>query len=336
VKGLLASNWKALGFLIAYVLFVFIFAGLYSLLCPDGFFAPYAHYERSWKDDTRRVESTLAEAFNTWSSARGAEARNTALSCISEAEKITSCTNDLGEMPVIGADDFEVTNLKVVEGSTFSFDLYYRRQLPLPSDPSMLPPNMSPGDVVMEDALVSITAILEADRDTPRRFSLRLQDYLPYEYLPIRATVDNTLLHKWGNQERYLPLSKTQKAEVRNYLDEYIGISYNIGSSYFRMLYMSAVIITTLGLGDIVPLSGLARALVGTEAMLGIILIGAFINSVTSKPRVAQDVCKLTADATGYKSATVASSPPAPPLPAPPPPPPGTAAPPPPPPPQSK
>src|SRR6516162_5098401 len=99
---------------------------------------------------------------------------------------------------------------------------------------------------------------------------------------------------------------------------------------------MGAVIITTLGVGDIVPLSGRAGALVGAEAVLGIILIGAFINSVTSKPRVGQDVCKLTAHATGYQSATVASPPPAPPLPAPPPPPPGTAAPPPPPPPQSK
>jgi hypothetical protein len=46
-----------------------------------------------------------------------------------------------------------------------------------------------------------------------------------------------------------------------------------------RMLYLSAATITTLGYGDVVPLTTRARLLVGMEALLGIALIGFFLNA---------------------------------------------------------
>jgi hypothetical protein len=45
-----------------------------------------------------------------------------------------------------------------------------------------------------------------------------------------------------------------------------------------RMLYLSAVTITTLGFGDITPVSEEARFLVAAEAVLGIVVIGAFLS----------------------------------------------------------
>src|SRR5262245_33485638 len=42
--------------------------------------------------------------------------------------------------------------------------------------------------------------------------------------------------------------------------------------TFARMLYLSAVTITTVGYGDIVPLTDIARAAAGTEAITGIIL----------------------------------------------------------------
>lgn len=50
---------------------------------------------------------------------------------------------------------------------------------------------------------------------------------------------------------------------------------------FWRMFYFSAVTITTLGYGDIVPISDHARMLVATESILGIILIGLFFNALT-------------------------------------------------------
>ena len=50
------------------------------------------------------------------------------------------------------------------------------------------------------------------------------------------------------------------------------------------MLYLSMVTITTLGYGDIVPLTNTARILIGVESTLGIIIMGWFVNSkVNSK-----------------------------------------------------
>ena len=46
--------------------------------------------------------------------------------------------------------------------------------------------------------------------------------------------------------------------------------------TFWRMLYFSAVTITTLGYGDIIPVTHTARILVGFESVLGIVVIGFF------------------------------------------------------------
>jgi Ion channel len=50
-----------------------------------------------------------------------------------------------------------------------------------------------------------------------------------------------------------------------------------------RMCYFSAITITTLGFGDITPVSSLSRALVAIEAVCGVVLIGLFLNAVAQK-----------------------------------------------------
>jgi Ion channel len=52
-----------------------------------------------------------------------------------------------------------------------------------------------------------------------------------------------------------------------------------------RYLYTSAVIITTLGFGDIVPTSDAARIAIMCEAVLGISIAGLFINAAFSQSR---------------------------------------------------
>jgi hypothetical protein len=52
---------------------------------------------------------------------------------------------------------------------------------------------------------------------------------------------------------------------------------------YLRMTYFSATTITTLGFGDITPVTSAARAFVGVEAVAGVVLIGLFLNSVAYK-----------------------------------------------------
>ena len=46
------------------------------------------------------------------------------------------------------------------------------------------------------------------------------------------------------------------------------------------MLYFSVVTQTTLGYGEIAPITSTARALVAAQSIFGIILVGMFLNSV--------------------------------------------------------
>jgi hypothetical protein len=53
----------------------------------------------------------------------------------------------------------------------------------------------------------------------------------------------------------------------------------SVSGHFGRWLYLSAVTITTLGYGDISPLTTRARLLISSEAVLGIIVIGFFISA---------------------------------------------------------
>lgn len=54
---------------------------------------------------------------------------------------------------------------------------------------------------------------------------------------------------------------------------------------FWRLLYLSAITITTVGYGDILPISTRARLSVATEAVIGVVMIGLFLNSLAEKAR---------------------------------------------------
>jgi hypothetical protein len=66
----------------------------------------------------------------------------------------------------------------------------------------------------------------------------------------------------------------------RKHMDAVGGLPSGFWETLPRMLYLSIVTITTLGFGDIVPLTARARAAVGTEVVIGVILVGLFLNSL--------------------------------------------------------
>ena len=57
-------------------------------------------------------------------------------------------------------------------------------------------------------------------------------------------------------------------------------------NSYLRMLYFSAVTSTTLGYGDIVPIGDIVRMLIIAQTIIGVVIIGFFINSVGRRRRI--------------------------------------------------
>ena len=92
-------------------------------------------------------------------------------------------------------------------------------------------------------------------------------------------------------------------------LNAFEGIAYDIPGNWLRMLYFSVVTITTLGYGDIVPVTTKARILIGSESLIGIVLLGFFINAAWSRTRsrstdatAEQDIDQSVADGRDARS----------------------------------
>jgi Ion channel len=58
-----------------------------------------------------------------------------------------------------------------------------------------------------------------------------------------------------------------------------------VSGSWWRMIYLSAVTVTTLGFGDITPVSETARLYVALEAVLGVVFVGVFLSRLAIRVR---------------------------------------------------
>ncbi|HKQ04860.1 MAG TPA: potassium channel family protein [Blastocatellia bacterium] len=87
----------------------------------------------------------------------------------------------------------------------------------------------------------------------------------------------------FGPVLRVMPITKRLSDDIIKLARGIQGNPSNLSGYFQRMLYLSAVTITTLGYGDIAPLTTRARLLVLSEAVVGIIVIGLFINAGSQK-----------------------------------------------------
>jgi len=81
-------------------------------------------------------------------------------------------------------------------------------------------------------------------------------------------------------------LVPTPTAErVSTYVAARRGHPAPTAGEFGRFLYFSVVTITTLGYGDIVPLTDRARLVVGIESIFGVVVAGLFINATSRRRR---------------------------------------------------
>lgn len=80
----------------------------------------------------------------------------------------------------------------------------------------------------------------------------------------------------------FLPIAAPLQDRLGAYARGIDGFPASSSGTFGRMLYLSAVTVTTLGYGDILPISMTARALVACEAVGGIVLIGLYLASLSS------------------------------------------------------
>ncbi|MEK6288900.1 MAG: potassium channel family protein [Acidobacteriota bacterium] len=81
----------------------------------------------------------------------------------------------------------------------------------------------------------------------------------------------------------YLRISPSLHRHILSLAKGIKGDPSELSGHWPRMVYLSAVTITTLGYGDIAPLTNTARGLITAEAVAGIIVVGLFLNAVAGE-----------------------------------------------------
>jgi hypothetical protein len=83
-----------------------------------------------------------------------------------------------------------------------------------------------------------------------------------------------------ANGAGMLTLNLNARNAIIRFRNAFAGDPYYASGRWMRMLYLAIQTQTTLGSGDIVPVTTRARLLVGSEALTGLILMGLFLNAL--------------------------------------------------------
>jgi hypothetical protein len=107
---------------------------------------------------------------------------------------------------------------------------------------------------------------------------------VPHDVNPVYARAES-LAHSTFGDHAYVKYSNV--LGIWRYIAASRGQTGYSDASIGRAMYLSAVTITTLGYGDIVPMTDAGRLLVATEAVLGVVLAGLFLNALARQTTLA-------------------------------------------------
>jgi hypothetical protein len=283
----------------------YIWAGLYLLAIPGfgwayskmerAFYAPNMRLEQSYSEDAKKVADAICSLYN--------DHRREALR-VSDIERALEQEPD-PKSPMMELEIPEHDPAKIaIANSTFR----------------CYPPVTVSGD---EHTISVAAQFLHADANTPALYQVLTgtEGGVPYFYflrLSVNLTRDASaadveLYHdEWDFPSHFDPEDKSvhkvtrfgmsyvertitklrfgnrpETAPILSAMSHFIngdsGFTSDVSDNFQRMLYFSAVTITTLGFGDIVPITTAARRLVTCEAVFGVVMIGLFLNSLTRK-----------------------------------------------------
>jgi hypothetical protein len=115
---------------------------------------------------------------------------------------------------------------------------------------------------------------------------------LPYSVIPTANTLAGEassgglqLFEQYTNAHLNpdMPITPAELNKIQQVSDAAKGTVSGLPDQFVRMLYFSAVSATTLGFGDIVPVTTVSRLLVTLEAIFGVVFVGLFLNSLAQR-----------------------------------------------------
>ncbi len=264
-------KFRSYYFILAYIGSVFLFAGVYSTM-PYEFYHSTVKYEKVLNNDIVNIRNNITEVLKEH------------LKQSYQSDTVTIGKNSLKintlriwDIEIKGRNakfllvgDYFSSNLQIFNGEYLT--LYFGS-------------GGGRGDTMQNGQLQYVTMI--CCNDTSDRFEgdMKIRDLF---------TLKNIKRGKGGPDSggyncpecidcgtTMLPDSLGQKLVA--YSNALEGFPSYSSGNFERMFYLSAVTITTVGYGDIVPITPKARLLISIEAIWGIILIGLFLNSLANR-----------------------------------------------------
>lgn len=267
-------------FLIFYIILIPLFAFFYFILPGHNFYAPYVRVEPAAEMDAKNVSNiVLSSILNHFSN-----------------DRMAKIPIDNGTTPVkfYGVDYYDmipdfnmvrVYNMKSPGDGKLSFVLTFgyngnRKRRDGANTQIFF-------NHVMEIDLQSkmVSSPPDDKRKTTMYFlGCDVSEYPPEERMGWIKLI-NSIFRRVGNEDAYphIILDEHDDKILCDFVNGLNGDAVRISNSYLRMLYLSSITISTLGFGDIIPITSQSRLLVGVESFVGIVFIGLFINSVYAR-----------------------------------------------------
>jgi hypothetical protein len=278
-------------FLLLYLLTGFGFGWWYYAQPAGQFYAPYARFEPAARADAATIIRSLGALIQ-------ADVKDEPASYW----QLRELTEPGSPARVIDPALVHTANFEMLDDGTVRFDVLVPTYL---TDATGRPEHSEPYQIWMNVSFPALGGPIASDTAHGSFYPLTLhtEKYtvpaqaqetafkLVFNRL-IEITIGDdgamTLTQHHGTVSGGAPLLRVDADTGYRLFDYYFGVHgqpERFSGNFGRMLYFSAVVITTLGLGDIVPLTDRARALVAGEAVLGIIFVGLFINAAASRAR---------------------------------------------------
>jgi hypothetical protein len=254
--GAAISSVHPLIYLVTYLLAIPVFASFYWII-PAGFFAPYARLEYAGQSDAYGAGLIIQQAL------RRAMARRSI--------RVANPDRNLQ----VREDMIDVQRLTSIDGQSIKFSLLlglhdqdglHQVEIPL---------------LMRGDARVLVGSNTENRNFRTLEIGTQSNALLGERNL-LNAAIEGLLTPSEPNDflGPSIELSTDEDNKLQNFFNGLAGNPTAVSGAYGRMLYFSAIVITTVGFGDIVPFTSLARSIVALEAVLGVTLAGLFLNAV--------------------------------------------------------
>lgn len=256
------SRIHPLIYLLGYLVAIPAFGILYATVTPHGFYAPYARYEPEANTDRDQLALALEKALQ-----RSFDDR--------PREKLI-----VGSWK-IDPNSLRVTNMTSSDGTQLSFRIRISAE-----GIGQMAGTRQYGWSIDVSVPETVTAVTPSGPNLTTTFRFIESDFS--KYAPTSKQESEKLfmlifVHDSDSVvqlEPVLALNWNEELQFKRYLQGIKGDASAISGHLERMIYLSAVVITTLGLGDIIPITSRARLLIAMEAVLGIVFAGLFLNAL--------------------------------------------------------